>query len=168
MLWKIKCYLLEFIYFVAYFKEFLKAFSISCHCPLLLGDIYNAPHHFGCGFSAGFCYSLSHGAASFLGLWFRARFAILFLSLNPSRSRFPHWGHVISSGVWMWQENDSALSLFMHFTRRVQRSNSRRRIPPSDFSADFPTFPTFPTTYFIRPRWCKRLPSCWHVAGAEK
>lgn len=60
--------------------------------------------------------SLSHGAASVWVFGFGATdslcpFAISLARhlLSLSRSRFPHWGHVISSGVWMWQENDSVL-----------------------------------------------------------
>lgn len=94
--------------------------------------------------------SLSHGAASVWVFGFGATdslcpFAISLARhlLSLSRSRFPHWGHVISSGVWMWQENDSVLgsqfsvlSLFMHF-QRAQRSNSRHPLVCPHFSFDF-------------------------------
>lgn len=136
--------------------------------------------------------SLSHGAASVWVFGFGATdslcpFAISLARhlLSLSRSRFPHWCHVISSGVWMWQENDSVLgsrfsvlSLFMHF-QRAQRSNSRHPLVCPTFPSIFFFLFTFvlflpllasafgPTTYFIRSRWCKRLPSCWHVAAAK-
>lgn len=113
--------------------------------------------------------SLSHGAASVWVFGFGATdslcpFAISLARhlLSLSRSRFPHWGHVISSGVWMWQENDSVLgsqfsvlSLFMHF-QRAQRSNSRHPLVCPHFSFDF---------FFCSLSCCFCL--CWLLLSAQ-
>jgi len=123
--------------------------------------------------------SLSHGAASVWVFGFGATdslcpFAISLARhlLSLSRSRFPHWGHVISSGVWMWQENDSVLGsqfsvLSSQLVYAFPAGTKKQQSPPTclpHFSFDFFFLFTFvlflpllasafgPTTYFIRSR----------------